>query len=418
MPKKRERQYKQPTTLAGFFRSREKAPHKFVFTAEGDAYCPPYQTQKENLPERIFEIPKYRPVNTEEFEELEEKRKEEIANQIKVVEDARDILRKSLDEFRAGQITDKSVVSANLRVAKEESKLSNLVSPQRWIHVEENPVIRQYLLSNRYEKRRFNWRVYEYKQSPYLFQDLVKEITPAEQAALDAEAQGMFGGGVGAYKIIDDQSILGLHWPMDIVNGKISFFTNYAAILGEAANANGIPILRAEKDVEPGEKPGIQLLGTRSIRTLRDLEKKLIDLIQKQEGEGIKVEMKEIFPLHLLQEIIETTAAQNIDFEEALMKTGDEYLVYANSNDTYFSTGLEAENPYLQNSRRWRGQNMWGQALMAARTHIRELAAEGKRPLSSETKVERATITQEEQEIAKKAAIINARRKVNFQMSG
>ncbi len=418
MPKKRERQYRQPTTLAGFYSVRQKAPHKFVFTAEGDAYCPPYQTQKENLPERIFEIPKYRPVNSEEFRELEEKRKEEIAKQLKVVEDARDILRRSLDEFHAGQITDKSVVSANLQVAKEESKLSGLVSPQRWIHAVDDPEIRRYLLNNRYEKRRFNWRVYEYKQSPYLFQDLVNEITPAEQAVLDAEARGMSGGGIGAYKIIDDESILGLHWPMDIVNGKISFFTNYAAILGEAANSNDIPIIRAEKDVEPGEKPGIQLLGTRSVRTLRDLEKKLLDLIQKQERDGSKVEMKEVFPLSLLQEIVENTAAQNIEFEEALMKTGDEYLVYANSNDIYFSAGLEAQNPYLQNSRRWRGQNMWGQALMAARTHIRELAAEGKKPKSSEANVEHSTITQEEQELAKKAAIINARRKVNFQMSG
>ncbi len=418
MPKKRERQYRQPTSLAGFYRAREKAPHKFVFTAEGDAYCPPYQTLKEDLPERIFEIPKYRPVNTEEFVELEDKRKEEIAAQLKVVEEARDILRRSLDEFHAGQITDKSVISANLRVGKEESKLASLVSPLRWIHVVDDPEIRRYLLNNRYEKRRFNWRVYEYKQSPYLFEDLVKEITPAEQAALDAESRGMLGGGMGAFKIIDDQSILGLHWPMDILNGKISFFTAYAAILGEAAKENNIPVLRTEKDVQPGEKPGIQLLGTRSIRTLRDLEKKLLDLIEKQEGDGIKVEMKEVFPLSLLQEIVEIIAAQHIDFEEALLKSGDEYLVYANSNDTYFSAGLEAENPYLQNNRRWRGQNMWGQALMAARTHIRELAAEGKKPVSSETPAERSTITQEEQEKAKKAAIINTHRKVNFQMSG
>lgn len=415
MPKK-DRQYRQPTTLAGFYRAREKYPHIFVFTEDGNAYCPPYKSKEENLPERIFEIPKYRPINTEEFLELDETKKERIGEQIKRVEEARDILRRSLDEFHAAQITDKSVMSANLRVAKEESKLSALVSPQRWIHPVDEPEIRRYLLNNRYEKRHFNWRVYEYKQSPYLFEDLVKEVTPAEQAALDAEAQGMTGGGMGAYRIIDDHEILGLHWPMDVINGKTSYFTVYSAILGAAANENNIPVIRAEKDVQPGEKPGIQLLGTRSIRTLRDLEKKLLDLIEQKEGN--KVELKEIFTLPLLQEIVEITAAQTPDFEEALMKSGDEYIVYANPFDTYFSTGLEAENPNTQNNRRWRGQNMWGQALMAARTHIRELAAEGKKPTANTSAVEQQTITQEEQEKAKKAAIINARRKVGFQMSG
>lgn len=415
MPKKLK-QYRQPTTLTGFFRAREKYPNIFVFTEDGNAYCPPYESREENLPERIFEIPKYRPITTEEFIELDETKTEKIAEQIKKVEESRDVLRRSLDEFHAGQITDKSVMSANLRVAKEESKLSALVSPQRWVHPVDEPEIRRYILNNRYEKRHFNWRVYEYKQTPFLFEDLVKEITPAEQAALDAEAQGMTGGGMGAYKIIDDKEILGLHWPIDIVNGKTSYFTVYSAILGAAANENSIPVIRAERDVQPGEQPGIQLLGTRSIRTLRDLEKKLIHLIE--ENERTKVEMKEIFTLPLLQEIAEIAAAQHIEFEEALMKSGDEYLVYANPFDTYFSTGLEAENPNTQNNRRWTGQNMWGQALMAARTHIRELAAEGKKPTSEVSTIEQRNITQEEQEKAKQAAIINARRKIQMSGSG
>lgn len=418
MPPKTKRQVKQPKTLQGFFRAREKAPHVFVFTKDGDAYCPPYQTKEEDLPERIFEIPKYRPITQEEETELDTRQKEEIATQIKIVEEARQYLQKMLDEYHAALVTDKSVVSANLRVGLEESKLSALISPQRWIRPEDNPEIRRYLLDNKYEKRRFNWRIYEYKHNPHLFSDLVKEITPAEQAALDAEAVGMSGGGMGAYTIFSDDSILGLHHAMDIVLGKRSYFTVYAAILGAAADEYGIPVIKTEKDATIGEQPGIQILGTRSARTLRDLEKKLLDLIGKQED--ARVEAEEVFSRELLREIIETVAAESIDFEEALMKTGDQYLVYASPFNPYFSSGLESENPYIQNNRRWKGKNMWGLALMAARTHIRELAAEGKKPSSnsSSSGIQQKTITQDEQEKSKVGAIIQNRRSVGFQMSG
>ena len=55
----------------------------------------------------------------------------------------------------------------------------------------------------------------------------------------------------------------------------------YAAILGQAAKENDIPVIKAEKDAVAGEIPGVQILGTRSVRTLRDFEKKLMDLVQE-----------------------------------------------------------------------------------------------------------------------------------------
>jgi hypothetical protein len=76
---------------------------------------------------------------------------------------------------------------------------------------------------------------------------------------------------------------------------------------------------------------------------------------------------------------------------------------------------MDKDDPNIQNAKQWRGENLWGQALQEARTEFRErnvtsrpedtgISNEDERP------AERSVISLDEQQSARKAAIINARR--------
>jgi predicted NAD-dependent protein-ADP-ribosyltransferase YbiA (DUF1768 family) len=213
-------------------------------------------------------------------------------------------------------------------------------------------------------------------------QSLLRSMTPSEAAGFSTTR----GGAMLSYGVITDESLLGLHWPAEVKVGNTQYFTVFQAILGESA--------REDQDLFKS------ILGTRSSRTLRTLTKELPSSFFKPET---------------LQSVITAMSKQYPEFRELLLKTGDDELVYANVLDTIFSIGLEEDNPTIQDANQWRGENLWGRALEAARTEFREKNVTMKpeeEGISEAEKapVENAVISKETQDAAKKAAIIHARR--------
>ncbi len=58
---------------------------------------------------------------------------------------------------------------------------------------------------------------------------------------------------------------------------------------------------------------------------------------------------------------------QHPDLRAYLLATGDKVLVEASPRDTVWGVGLGKDNPAVQDPRTWRGANLLGFALMAAR---------------------------------------------------
>jgi predicted NAD-dependent protein-ADP-ribosyltransferase YbiA (DUF1768 family) len=143
------------------------------------------------------------------------------------------------------------------------------------------------------------------------------------------------------------------------------------------------------------------ILGTRSSRTLRTLTKDL--KIAEYSSEAF-------------QKVIEASIEQLPNYKEELLKTGDQILLYANELDELFSIGIAAEEiqPGLPLPKKWRGENLWGEELVKARTELREKEVStkpediGKRELEE---VSNVVISEVEQKAAKVGAIINARRR-------
>jgi len=63
---------------------------------------------------------------------------------------------------------------------------------------------------------------------------------------------------------------------------------------------------------------------------------------------------------------------QNPAMGEFLLGTGERILVEASPPDRIWGIGMGAANPDAEQPRKWRGQNLLGFALMAARSRLRE----------------------------------------------
>ena len=64
---------------------------------------------------------------------------------------------------------------------------------------------------------------------------------------------------------------------------------------------------------------------------------------------------------------------QNPAMRDFLLSTGDKVLVEASPRDRIWGIGMGASNPAAAEPRQWRGQNLLGFALMAARDQLREV---------------------------------------------
>lgn len=392
---KKLQKIKKPKTITAFYRSRDKNPEYFLFTAEGNLGTTLTFNEKGAAtgsleggpPVKLFDLPLYTSISREEIDTLWANRESSFNEIYESIEKAKSELRNAHAAFQAGTGTVREVVIANQLVADEEAKLIANRSPKRWIQTIEDPKTNYIDLKQKYETRKIGFDVFELKQVGIDPQNLVRPLTEAEAAV----SRG--GGTERVYAVITDQTLLGLHWPADIKVGNTQYFTAFQAILGEAAR-------QSQEDPAKYQELFQSILGTRSQRTLRNLTKDM---------------GSDFFKPEILDSVITAISKQFPEFRELLLKTGDDELVYANVLDTIFSVGLEAEDPNIQDAKQWRGENLWGKALEKARMDFREMNVTKKVEeegisKADEAPVENMVISKEKQDAAKKAAIINARR--------
>ena len=382
---------KQPKTITAFWRSRDKYPEYFMFTPTGDAGTILRFRNGNGLekivgdpPDKLFDLPLYIQISREDIDRLWAERQAAFESIYESIEAAKTQLRNAHGAYKAGTGTVREVVIANQLVAEEEAKLIANRSAKRWTELIANPDTNYIDLQQKYETRKLGYDVYILKQFALDPQSMLRSMTAEEAAGFSAALRG---GGL-SYGVVTDNTLLGLHWPAEVKVGNTQYFTAFQAILGEVA--------RNEQNIDLFNS----ILGTRSSRTLRTLTKEFNSSQYTPE---------------ILQSVITAISKQYPEFRELLLETGDDELVYANILDPIFSIGLDEEDPNIQLEKQWRGENLWGQALQTARSGFREKNVTS-RPedegisKEDENPIENAVISKEQQDAAKKAAIINAKR--------
>lgn len=374
---------------------RGSNPYEFTFTPEGNAFVPAKEDKKDprrSREEQIIEIPIYTVKTPEEQKVLWETRQAKFTKIYKNIEIAKQNLRDTLEEFQdskdsgdTGSLSKiREVVQYAMKVAQRERELTLNRTRERWFDVLENPPVNIIDLENKTETRSIEGMygipsVYIEKRVAFPHQDFLKEITEEELTS----SQSGGGDDLEFYGITDD-TLLGIHWPIELQVGPVKYFTAYQAILGELANQSGDKVLLES------------ILGTRSKRTLHLLTKNLT-------AEKINPE--------IVAKVMDALTKRE-DFRNLLLKTGTKGLIYAEEDEPLFGVGMDSEDPNLQNAKRWRGENLWGKFLEEARTRLREktVTQSEDENTGDADPVMAAVITEAEQTAARRGAIINQRR--------
>ena len=376
-----KRSIAQPTTIQAYWRARNKRPDLFTYTERGDLKAP----ATKDLPEKIFPLPSYRPATREEIEADWEERQEKFDGIYADIEAAKELLRAAHQAYRDGTGTEREVVIANQAVGAEEAKLVLARSPLRWIDEDyTNPTTNTIDLQNKYEVRKLGFPVYVAKRFGLDLEAQVRILDEAEEAAAAAIRAGQVAP-ADVPHLVKKDSVLGLIYPKDITVNGTKYYTPYMAIFGEIAKQTANQELLAS------------LLGTRSVRTVRNLVK---DFTIEQ------------IPEDVLERVTDAAATEFPNFREALLKTGDKTIAYASNLDNIFSTGLDETYPDVQWKERWTGMNLWGKALETARTRFRERGVSGAEVAAAPPAGQQggSVVTEEQQNARKIAAIIAARR--------
>ena len=417
--KKRVRKVVEPSSLESFFLGRQTRPDLFTFDETGNAIFKP---TLEAAHTKMFHLEKYEPASAKEIEKLYTERQELVEGVVAEFEEAKETLRKALKVYKetGGGIED--VIAANRQVQIREKDITAIMSPMREMSDYYSLEIRDVLLENQYEKRKVQQKVQVLKGHSVLsYSELLVPVS-AEAEAFGEEAQ--------EYEIIfDDPAVianpkelplLGLYKPKPLAilgaNKKKNIYNGLLqAILVEAMKANTVKFTPEQIDqvIKAGTPGAVRRVAEPLNFTVGDFK-------------------DEIFAKVIEAAIDEWSDEEN--FMDALDETGDKTIVYVapqqktadNKLLSLFGTGLipgkksinekgelVATEANQENPTKWKGLNRWGIALQAARARSRDVASgEGERLAKDLSKVEvdLAAKTQQQQEAARKGAIIAARR--------
>ena len=420
MPKgKRMRKVVEPSSLQSYFLGRQTRPDLFTFDATGNAIFKP---SLDAQPTKTFHLLKYEPASAEEIEELYTERQDELEGLIIELEDAKDELRAALKEYNENGGDVKDVVAANSLVQAKEKSISAIMSPMRAISKYSSVEIRDVLLENQYEKRKVQELINVVKGHSILSYSALLVPLSAEAEVLGEEKQ--------EYAIIfDDPTIpnpkefplLGLYKPKPLSvlggNNKKNVYNGLLqAILVETMKANTAKFTPEQIDqVIKASTPGaVRRVAEPFNFTVGDFKDAIFAKV-------IDAAIDEWSDEENFMDALEETGNKIIVYVAPLQKTANNKLL------SLFGTGLVpgkksinekgelvATEANQENPTKWKGLNRWGIALQTARAKWRDNTSGGGERITkdlSKVEVDLAAKTQQQQDVARKGAIIAAKRR-------
>jgi ribA/ribD-fused uncharacterized protein len=301
---------------------------------------------------KVITLPFYTPTTIDERNELLQHRKEELVLLEQKIDETEKLLKHAIEAWR-----ETGVASEVLKLQKElqvlDAQRTLLRSPLRWTKDYFKLEIRQLLLGNQYEKRKFKKSDYAtgIRLRDLQFEELVKgssekpiQEEPEETPETEEEE--------GEEKT--PESFIVFFDPADPDHGALSpdtlveFIhnsTKYTS-LTQAYEVERVTAL-GRKDVRP------MLLGSKPPAKVRKL------------ASGVKGDVES--PFELWTSILKSLVQQNERTREILESTGDEVLVYADPTNTKLGVGLSAEDPNITEKSEWQGENLLGRAWMNVR---------------------------------------------------
>jgi len=416
---KRPRKVVEPTNIQSFFAGRRIRPDLFTFDATGNAIFKP---SLDAQPTKQFPLQKFQSATAEEIESLYAARKEELDTTIAELEDAKKVLREALKQYKEAGGDIKDVIDANRKVQTMQKAITAIMSPMQAMSEYYSVEIRDVLLENQYEKRKVQQTVDVVKGHSILSHSALLVPVSGESEALGEQTE--------EYAIIFDDPdvisnpkelpLLGLYKPKPLsvlgANKKKNVYNGLLqAVLVELMKANPVKFTPAQIDqlIKAGTPGAVRRIAETFNLTVGDLKD---DVLAKV----IDAAIDEWSDEENFMDALEETGDKTIVYVAPKQKTKDDKLL------SLFGTGLLPGKPSVnekgefiateanqENPTKWKGLNRWGSALQAARARWRDTNSGGNEHQAqdlSKVAVDLAAKTQQQQEAARKGAIIAAKR--------
>jgi ribA/ribD-fused uncharacterized protein len=338
--------------LKRFYKGRAKKPDLFGYDDDGNLI----EKNKEGTVIKTITLPNYRRPTLEEYDEMEEKRTQNIATATKEFEDARRELR---DVIFKPDTQESEVLRVNRKVVEADIKLQSARFPLRYVSVADSIMIKDIDFSKSFEKRKYPYSFVFLEERPFTLQEQYVRIGKAPEKPLVSLAEAKAAEDLAVPVILfadsetNEYGYMALDWAVQLEFNGIMYISAKQAIAGEIAKSfndqeNLQKIMLAESSDEisysvenvPGETE------TNEIKW-NDLTKQLIY--------DINIAKFNQYP-ELAARLLETKGAQ---------------LGAYIPNDNLIGIGISIDNVQSLNPINWTGQNLLGKALMDIRNKMR-----------------------------------------------
>jgi len=392
---------KVATQIQSFYKLKSRKPDQYRVGDDGSLNI---YTKSGEL-ESSIKLKSYRPITTEERSVMETYRLDKLAGLDIIYEQERRNLIAAYADFKTtGNATP--VLLANKRVMDIELQRVNTRSAIRSVKTIPVPKVNEVIFDQPNEARKlFGYHnslggkdmilegifVLERRNFPAsLFYGRYEDTPEAAAAAKEVAVEGE-GGAEGAQSVRLKTGLIARLFfrPEDPYNGILSPLWPVNFIHKETQYACAYQAFEAERMAEQGQmEVRAKILKTRSARTVG---------IQT-----VKFTVPAKNPTAIWTGILTDMYTQHPELLEKLLATGQDSLVYADPRAGGGGVGIGADNKKVLDPSNWKSENVVGKVLESLRATFREQGKVEAPPPEAKESV----ISEEEQEAAKKGAII------------
>jgi predicted NAD-dependent protein-ADP-ribosyltransferase YbiA (DUF1768 family) len=310
------------------------------------------------IPPKIIEIPSYRPATSEELAISEGVRYDKIREVEQEYDENLRALKEAMNIWRTTGASSQAITTQR-ELSRLDALRTHLRSPLRWTVMNKRPTIRDILVDNFYEVKKFKYPVFNLILRGNTFEDLVK-------------VKGSVDAGAEAVNVADEEpedqgeSFIFFGDLDDPDYGPLSPYTMIDFVFNSTLYTSPAQAYEVERITRLGRRPefGPLLLKERNPERIRSLGLKIAGDIEN--------------PRELWIEIIKTLITQHPNYKDILTTSGKSTLVYTNMKEKTmpqarrWGIGLKADDPGALDRSQWQGPNTLGQAWQAVRGSLGE----------------------------------------------
>jgi predicted NUDIX family NTP pyrophosphohydrolase len=335
-----------------FYKAYSKNPIENHYNSEGNLFLKGTKT----APDSILLLRGFRPITKEEIEKLEEERLEACRQTENEYEEAVAELREAFASFKAGSGSIEACLSQNKKVQDIEKRLAKTAYPERFLRMEGRPEIRRVIFKDVYETRKMPYDIRSVQRSEISFAKMAGVyLAPGERVAASSRMEGGGAQPSTLHLSADDYKTRYFHpsFPKEFILNNILFASPHQAFEYMRLKHLG------------NEELAQKLLTTRSSYTISNISKQDMRPITN--------------PQEVWTQILTKFYASSPELLEKLKETGDSNFVFEN------------------------------QAYVNALESVRNRLLESDEPVfaSNDETIRQSVISLEEQQKAKKGAIIH-----------